>query len=167
VATKSVTEMSTASFNVLISQIKRLGKLTNDAIQRGAVFAVWQSLEYRNSTPADNLPQAMPAGSRRQALVAFFETYGNLCYAKSTKKIEFFDVEDLTGVSPLDFDEERLMKTPWHGMVKEADISSAWDVKEQLDKLLTKLEKAVQGNTREVLNADILDKVRDVLREAL
>ena len=39
---KSVTTMTADQFKVLVGQIKRLGKLTNDAIQRAAVFAVYQ-----------------------------------------------------------------------------------------------------------------------------
>ena len=46
VTTKSVTTMTADQFKVLVGQIKRLGKRTNAAIQRAAVFAVWQSLEH-------------------------------------------------------------------------------------------------------------------------
>lgn len=161
---KTITTMSAAQFEILVGQIKRLGKMTNTAIQRAAVYGVFQSLEHRNSTPANTLLQAMPAGTRRQSLVVFFEKFGNLCYATTTKKIEFFDVESMTGV-PMSFSEEKLMGTPWHSMVKEADLTSAWDVSEQLDKVLAKLEKAVDHETREVLNADLIKRVRATMAE--
>ena len=162
---KSVTTMTADQFKVLVGQIKRLGKLTNDAIQRAAVFAVWQSLEHRNSTPADNLLQAMPAGTRRNSLVLFFERYGNLAYMTTKKTVEFFDVENMTGVPQPEFDEKTLMATPWHSMIKEADITSAWDVKDQLEKLLSKLERAIDHQTREVINADLIKRVREVMAE--
>lgn len=162
---KSVTTMTADQFNVLVGQIKRLGKLTNDAIQRAAVFAVWQSLEHRNSTPADNLLAAMPAGTRRNSLVLFFERFGNLAYMTTKKKMEFFDVENMTGVPQPEFDEKTLMTTPWSSMIKEADITSAWDVKDQLDKLLSKLERAIGHQTREVINADLIKRVREVMAE--
>lgn len=57
------------------------------------------------------------------------------------------------------------MSTPWHSMIKEADITSAWDVKEQLDKLLSKLERAIDHQTREVVNADLIKRVREVMAE--
>lgn len=163
--TKSVTTMTADQFTLLVSQIKRLGKMTNNAIQRAAVFAVFQSIEHRNSTPADTLLKAMPAGTRRQALIVFFEKHGNLCYALSTKKVEFFDVEDMTGTPCPEFDEEKLMATPWHTMIKEPDLTSAWDVADQIEKVLSKLEKAIDHQTREVINADLIKKVRAVLAE--
>jgi hypothetical protein len=162
---KTVTNMTSEQFNVLIGQIKRLGKLTNHAIQRAAVFAVYQSIEHRNSTPADTLLKAMPAGARRQSLICFFERFGNLCYAKTTKKVEFFDVLNMTGMELDEFNEEKLMATQWHTMIKEPDLTSAWDVSEQLDKVLSKLEKAIDHETREVLNAGLIKKVRLAIAE--
>lgn len=163
--TKSVTTMTDEGFNVLVAQIKRLGKMTNNAIQRAAVFAVWKSIEDRNSTPAKVLFDAMPAGTRRQSLVVFFERFGNLCYSTTDKKIVFFDVANMTGKACPEFDEEHLLATPWHTMMKEPDITSALDVQDQLDKLLSKLEKAIDHQTREVINADLIKRVRAVMAE--
>lgn len=163
--TKSVTTMTCEGFDVLVAQIKRLGKLTNGAIQRAAVFAVYKSIADRNSTPANTLLNAMPAGTRRQSLIVFFEKHGNLCFSTVSKKVVFFDVEDMTGTPLPAFDEDKLMATQWHTMVKEADLSSAWDVEDQLDKLLSKLEKALDHQTREVVNADLIKKVRAVMAE--
>lgn len=159
--TKSVTTMTDEGFAVLISQIKRLGKLTNNAIQRAAVFAVWKSIEDRNATPARTLFDAMPSGTRRQALIVFFEKHGNLCFSTANKRIEFFDVEDLTGTPCPEFNEDKMPM--WHTMAKEPDLTSAWDVTDQVEKVLARLEKAVDHKSREVLNADLIGKIREVM----
>ena len=161
----TIREMTTGQFEILISQIKRLGKLTNGAIQRAAVFSVFQSIEHRNATPADTLLKAMPQGTRRQSLVEYFEKYGNLAYLATEKKMAFFDVAEMTGKPAQEYDEDRLLAAKWFSMSPEPDITSAWDVREQLDKLLTRLEKAVDNDTREVLNKDLIRKVRHMMAE--
>ena len=160
---KSVTTLSTEGFNVLVAQVKRVGKMLNATVQRAAVFAIYKSIVDRNSTPANTLYQAMPSGTRRQALVTFLERNGNLCYSTVSKRIEFFDVLDLTGIPRPEFDEKKLMAFPWHTSVKEADITSAWDVRDELDRILSKLERAHDNSTREVINPELIRQVRIVM----
>lgn len=164
--TKTVTSMTDEQFNIVLTQIKRVGKLTSDLIQRAAMFAIYQSIAFRNSTPACNLYLAMPEGTRRNALAAYFELHGNLAYLKGDKRkpIQFFDVEDMTG-NAITFNETLLSDNPWHKAAPEVDHTSAWDVKEKLDKLLTSLERAVKNHEREVTHKELIAKVREVLAE--
>ena len=160
----TVTTMTSEQFDMLVVHIKRAGKLTADMIQRAAVFAIYQSIEHRNSTPADMLYKAMPDGTRKNSLAAYFEQHGNLAYVKGdkAKPIHFFDVQEMTG-REVAFNEALLMGEPWHKAAKEQDYTSAWDVKEKLDKLLSQLERAVKNEERPVINQDLIKKVREVM----
>ncbi len=71
-ANTSVTTMTVEQFKVVVGQVKRIGKIANAIIQRAAVYAVYQSIEHRNSSPADALFQALPAGMSKRSLAAFF-----------------------------------------------------------------------------------------------
>lgn len=162
---QTVTTMSENEFSRLINNIKRAGQLTNAMIQRAAVFSIMKSIDDRNSTPADTLFKAMPDGTRKNALVAYFEQNGNLAYVKSEKKIAFFDVADMTGKPAPVFNEALLAANPWHKSIKEADITSAWDAKGEIEKVLARLERAVRNNEREVTHADLIFKVKALLAE--
>lgn len=169
----NATTMTMAQFEVLIGQVKRLGKLTDNAIQRAAIFAVACSrvkgeegsfeCSDSNATPARTLLAAMPNGSRKVSVVAFLEFYGNLAYMKREKTFQFFDVEEMTGKALDPIKPENMPM--WYQFGPKDDPTSAWDVEEQLSKLVKRMKKALENDEREVLHPELLEKIQAVLRQ--
>lgn len=154
--------MDAKRFDKLVSRLGRVITLIDADVQACAVFAVEQSILHRNSSPANALFQAVSkckGALRVDCLAKFFEQHGHLAYMKSEKRIDFFDVEEVFGM-PREFDEPTLMATPWRLAKDPVSIDSDWDVKDMLNKLIDKCEKALGKNDRKIANSGILVELK-------
>ena len=154
--------LNQSQFNEIVGRIGARQKLLNKDIQACAMFAIYKSIVDRNSTPADVLFQAMSAGMRKQALVNYFEKYGNLAYLKNDPKtgatkphMAFFDVEAMTGIKPI-YNEADLADKPWYEAGGKEQISSSLDIQERVAALIKQIKNAQKGDKREVLHAEYL-----------
>lgn len=145
--------LNQSQFNEVLGRIGARQKLLNKDIQACAVFAIYQSIAHRNSTPADNLFQSFTAGLRKQALVNYFEMNGNLAYMKDEKRIAFFDVKAMTGTD-LTFDEKVLDDNPWYEAGGKENLNSSLDIRASVAKLLKQVASAQKGGKKEVLGAE-------------
>ena len=154
--------LNQSQFNEMIGRIKARQTLLNKDIQACAVFAIELSIRDRNSTNADVLFQAFAGGLRKQAIVAYFEKFGNLAYAdsdpKSGKKrpgMYFFDVEEMTGEKPGALDTPTWKEIDWHKASKESVVSSL-DIQERVASLLKQIKNAQKKSDREVIHAEYI-----------
>lgn len=130
---------------------KSSAKLARD-IQLAAVNAVGYSIEYGDVTIAQRLFDAVGTSIRRQALVTFFEKYGQLCWSSVDKKFVFFKVEGI------EFNEKMLMATPWNEAKKEVIVSEL-DVADMVSKLIKRIENGIDKKVK-VKHSALLDDLK-------
>lgn len=139
----------------LIKKIGSIGrataKLTKD-IQLAAVNAVGYSIVHGDVTIAQRLFDAVGTTVRRQSLVSFFEKYGQLCYSTVEKKFVFFKVEGI------EFNEAKLMATPWQDAKKEALVSEL-DASDLVAKLIKRIESNIEKKVT-VKHSALLDDLK-------
>lgn len=139
----------------LIKKIGSIGrataKLTKD-IQLAAVNAVGYSIVHGDVTIAQRLFDAVGTTVRRQSLVSFFEKYGQLCYSTVEKKFVFFKVEGI------EFNEAKLMATPWQDAKKEALVSEL-DASDLVAKLIKRIESSIEKKVT-VKHSALLDDLK-------
>lgn len=148
-----------------IGIIGKSGKVLESQIQAAAVQCIAQSVIYRNSTPAQSLYEALPKGQRHDSLVAYFEKFGNLAYSKAEKKIVFFDVEKVLDKT-LDWTDiyaAEVVAFHWTNGTKKPEPKSAYDVAEELGKLIERLTKLSSDSTKDVKHKDLLAKVTETM----
>lgn len=133
----------------IITNVDALGKAIASIANRGAkldhdiqvaAVSVLANAEHGNPVLADRLVQAMPKGSRRNALVQYLLTFGRLevvgkDVAKATGRVFQFAKDKK-------YDPEGAMATMWYDFKKEADIQTVFAVDKGVQALLDKLTKA-------------------------
>lgn len=157
----AVALMQADSLSKLIGQIGRASAKLVEQIQTAAVQCVAQSIVHRNATPAMQLFDAMGSGSRRDALVAYLELWGNLMWAKSEKKITFCDRERVPGGSKLEWTPEYSAKVAdamWLKAKAEPTPKSIFDVDEEAGKFLERLTRAKRRGA-ELKNSELLNRL--------
>lgn len=150
--------MNKKQFAVAVGNIGKSSKELDNNIQSAAVAAVAFSVcKDRNATPAQQLLDVLNPHIKA-AVVAFFEKFGNLAYSKETKGMTFFDVGAKTDKEPLAWTDkyaEEVMSFAWTTAKKAPEPKSVFDVQEELDKLIDRLNKsAKKGATLQ--HADLL-----------
>jgi hypothetical protein len=126
------------------------------------VQCIAQSIVHRNASPAMSLYEALPKGQRHDSLVAYFEKFGNLAYSKTEKKVVFFDVAKHTDQAALEWSQEYASEVSafqWVNGTKKPDPKSAYDVSEEVGKLLERLSKIAADSTKDVKNKALLDEL--------
>lgn len=148
-----------------IGIIGKSGKILEAQVQAAAIQCIAQSIVHRNATPAQQLFEALPKGQRHDALVAYFEKFGNLAYSKAEKKVVFFDVEKITDKSLVwtDTYADEVAAFHWTKGTKKPEPKSAWDVSEELGKLIERMTKLASDSTKDVKHKDLLAKVTEVV----
>lgn len=148
--------MSVEDINKGINQVKTSGARFDALVQRIAVECVAQSIIHRNVTPGNDLFNALPKGSRRDSLVAWFERFGHFAWMKTEKKLAFFDAKlEMTAAY---FVEVRA--THWTTGTKPAAIVSTYDLEKEFSKVLDRLGKIVSDSTKTIEHRDLYAKLR-------
>lgn len=152
--------MQASELSKLIGQIGRASAKLMVQIQIAAVQCVAQSIVHRNATPAMQLFEVI-AGTRRDALVAYFEKFGNLTWSKAEKKVIFCDMEKIPNGRKLEWTAEyaeTVAATSWLSTKKEAEPRSIFDVSEEAEKFLERLTKAKRKGV-EIKNDALLERL--------
>lgn len=157
--------MEQGALSKLIGNIGKSGMKLDAQIQLAAVQCIAYSIVDRNITPGQNLLDATSNGIRSDALVAFFEKYGQFAYDKQTKKLVFFDVKKITNkdISWNETYEKELMGTPWTAAKKKPEPVSKYDFDEQATKFVERFKKLAADSTVQVEHKDLLVRLVDVI----
>ena len=137
----------------LITAIGRIGKKVDEQIQVAAVNASGYSIENGDIRFGRQLLDNLPQGSRRAALVAYFEKYGKFVWMSSTKSLDFYKRDDV------EFDEEFLMARKWY-TAKGETIVSELDVQKSVDLMVKRIERAIEKGGVNVKHAALLDEIK-------
>lgn len=121
----------------IIAGIKRAGAKLDKDIQSVAVSAIGHAVLHKNTKPANDLFNAMPNGSRKQSLIAYFEMNSHLVFVSADKKFEYYTNPNVIG-----FDAEKLMALKWHDAKREV-LKSEYDVEAGFARFMKVVEKAI------------------------
>ena len=163
--------MEMAALGQLIKGIGLQRVAFDGAVQQAAVECVGQSIVYRNITPAMDLLEAV--GSHlKPVVVAFFERFGNIAWAKSEKKLKFHELIVAQGHdaakcfpigSKVEWTEEYsalVTAFVWTKAKKETMPTSVYDVQEEADKFLERLLKAAKKGAT-LKHKELLERLSD------
>jgi hypothetical protein len=156
--------LEASELSKLIGKIGKQKVTLDNQIQIAAAECVAQSIVHRNATPAMQLFEVLGSNMRRDALVAYFEKFGNLAWSKEAKRLSFFDVEKLVkGATALEWTEEyadTVRKTLWQSLKKEPEVVSAYDVEVEFQKFFKRLERLASDPAISVKNKEMLNTVK-------
>ncbi len=149
-----------------IAAAHNLGQRAQDAYQKAAVSVIMHSLlssaHNHSAGLCGKLVFGMPDMARQDAMIAFVEHYGNFAFNKAENKIEWFK----NGTITLPVTAAYAGTLPaWQDSTRKPTPKSVYDVAEELQRLLGKIEKA-QKKGLEVQHADIIPQLRIALRDA-
>lgn len=148
----------------LIGDIGKQKVALDKKIQIAAAECVAQSIVHRNATPSMQLYEAVGNTTRRDALVAYFEKFGNLAWSKADKRLTFFDTEKILGADKkLAWTEEyakTVADTPWQSLKKEPEVVSTYDVDAEFSKFFKRLERLAADPAVSVKNKEMLATVK-------
>lgn len=148
--------MSAEEISKGIISVKTSGARFDALVQRMAVECVAQSIVHRNITLGNDLLNALPKGSRRDSLVAWFERFGHFAWMKTEKKLAFFDAgQEMTAAY---FAEVRA--TSWTTGTKPAAIVSSYDLETEFGKVLDRLGKLVNDSSKTIEHKDLYAKLK-------
>lgn len=155
--------MEVSTLASMISEIRGLLVKSSAMIQVVAVQAVYYSIADSNTTPAQQLYDALGTESRKDSLLAFLEKFGNLAWSKTEKKIVFFNREKLLGKEKAlewtpDYAAE-VAAAPWSAAKAAPAPKSIYDCDEEVRKFIGTMEKqALKGGVK---NHHMLDVIRN------
>jgi hypothetical protein len=124
---------SKAEIIAAIADVQVTGKRLDDMIHVAAASVVNHLEEHGDITLAQSLVDAMPVGSRVNALIAYFEKVGKVNYDIATKKLEFAKFK----VTNMDL----AIAKSWTDYKPEAPYSG-FDLKATLSAMITKAMEA-------------------------
>ena len=145
--------------SVLSKEIAAIGKQKvnfENRVQKAATECIGQSVVHRNATPAMQLFDALSGSVRRDALVAFFEKFGQLMWSTADKKLVFLD-RTKDKLAWTDEYRNEVATTMWHTLKKETPPKSVYDAAKEIgdtiDRLLKKRVKGIEIKNIGALNA--------------
>jgi len=142
--------MHTEALSKAIASIGKRGASLNKDIQTAAVAAVGYSVLHGDVTFGNRL---------LDALVAFFEKYGNFAWMKQDKKLVFYKA--IEGMTEKEFEEYAETLPQWDSAKRPPQIVSKYDVAAEFDKFLKRMEKLREDGTIELRNKALLDVLED------
>lgn len=156
--------MTVGELSKLIGGIGKQKVRLETAIQQAAVECIGQSIVHRNVTPAISLFEACEGSVRREALVAFFEKFGNVAFLKSAKKGEpklgFYEQHKPEAWTE-DF-VEGVNATKWMAAKKEADPVSKYDAEREAGRFIERMRKLAADTGKQVDHKDLIDELYTV-----
>ncbi len=134
-------------------------------VQAAALQCIAQSIVHRNITPGRDLLAALGKGSRRDALVKYFELFGNFAWDRKEKNLIFHDAKLVK--EKLDEQIEKAAKMSWHDAVKPAAPKSIYDAEDMISKALGAVKRALKDPHVTVKNIEVFDAVYAAYADAL
>lgn len=152
------------SASELAKAIGAIGKrkvALDKAVQVAAVQCVAQSIVHRNATPAMELFAALQGSMRRDALVVYFERFGNLKWnreetAEQKKGLVFH--ENAKIADDKDAWLATAAETVWYSLKKESPIRSEYDAESVIEKAIDSLHRAAKRGAA-IINPEALKVV--------
>jgi len=144
----------------LIASVKTSGSRFDALVQKAAIQCVAQSIVHSNVTPANDLFNALPKGSRRDSLVAWFERHGNMAWMKAERKIAFYKAVEVEAWTP-EYAVE-VGGNMWTTGTKAPEIKSSYDLEEEFGKVFDRLGKVMSDSTKEVAHRDLYAELKAV-----
>lgn len=145
--------------NAAISNIKMNGKALDSAIQEVGLSVLQHCAANGEVSLAIKLYNALPRGSRRNALVAWFVEFGTIAVELDKKKAKTHPlVFNRLGV----LDVEGAAEKPWYECKKERALADEFDFTSRLNALLKQAEKAAESG-KTIKGADTLQTLNTVL----
>ena len=134
-----------AQINKAIDSIKNRGAKLDASIQIAALSVLAHASEHGDTTCADRLVHAMPAGARKLALVEFILAFGQMRKLDKTNEAEAIAIKDgmlfkLDRSRKLDM--EGASSTEWYKFKPEAAMLEAFDAQKAVASLLGRLRSA-------------------------
>jgi hypothetical protein len=123
--------------NKIVAGIAKSGAKLDKDIQKVAVSAIGHAILHKNIVPANQLFKAMPNGSRKNSLIAYFEENAPLVFVTADKEFGYYDNPKVTG-----FDQEALMALAWHEAKREV-LRSSYDVDASFTRFMNAVNKAI------------------------
>lgn len=131
------TLLSQAEIVKIVAGIAKAGTKLDKDIQKVAVSAIGHAILHGNIEPANLLFKAMPSGSRKQSLVAYFEENAPLVYITADKEFGYYANPKIG-----EFNQENLMALAWHDAKREV-LRSSYDVDASFDRFMKSVNKAI------------------------
>ena len=128
-----------AVLTVLIANIKKTGDELVALIQDAAVNAIYFSIT-NNVAPAQQLYAALNSGTRKDSLLVYLETYGNMTYSKVMKKIMFFNAERKWTPEYA----EKVSAAKWNEAKAAPVAKSMYDCEDEVRKFIATMEKQIE-----------------------
>lgn len=150
--------LEASAVSTLIASVKTSGARFDALVQRTATQCVAHSILHGNVNPANDLLNALPKGSRRDSMVAWFEKYGNMAWRKAEKRIDFFKVIDKAECTDAYLKEVSV--SPWTSGTKPAAIVSTYDLEQEFGKVLDRMGKLVGDSSKTIEHADLYTKLK-------
>jgi hypothetical protein len=144
----------------LIASVKTSGSRFDALVQKAAIQCVAQSIVHSNVTPANDLFNALPKGSRRDSLVAWFERHGNLAWMKAERKLAFFKAVEASAWTP-EYAVE-VGGNMWTTGTKAPEIKSTYDLEDEFGKVFDRLGKVMSDSTKTIEHRDLYAKLKAV-----
>lgn len=123
----------TKLLNKAITSIRGRGKKLDKDIHIAAVSCIAHIKKHRDVTVANSLIDAMPKGSRTNALRAFLEHFGQVSYDEKAKAMVFD--RDKTA------DVQGAIEKPWTEF-KPEPVYTSINISAELNRLLSRISKA-------------------------
>jgi len=161
-AAVAVALMAMSDLSKLIGRIGKASATLTNQIQLAAVQCIGYSIRDRNATPAMQLFDAVGTTQRRDALVRYFEMFGNLGWSKAEKRVIFIDVAEVTkGQTVLEWTEEyaaKVAQVMWHKTKAEPEPKSVFDIDEETAKFIERFTRAKKRGA-ELKNGGLLERL--------
>lgn len=139
---------------------------TEKQFQESVISAVHMSICHNNSTPANDLLKKLLLTPNRpnafDALIKYFETWGNLEFDASAAKLKYSKKH-----SALVWSDEyasKMKTSPWSDLIVPIkEQNRVLDADEEFRKVLKRLQRAADDPNKTVLHATLLAKVQEVI----
>lgn len=134
-----------AQINKAIDSIKNRGAKLDASIQIAALSVLAHASEHGDTTCADRLVHAMPAGARKLALVEFILAFGQMRKLDKTDEVEALAIKNgmlfkIDRSRKLDMEGAASME--WYKFKPEAAMLEAFDAQKAVASLLGRLRSA-------------------------
>ena len=149
-----------AAINKAIDSIKNRGAKLDASIQIAALSVLAHASEHGDSTCADRLVHAMPAGARKLALVEFMLAFGQMRKLDKSNPDEAAKIKEgmlfkLDRTRTLDM--QGASDTPWHKFKPESALADAFDAQKAVSSVIGRIRAA----TAKGLSIEHKDKALD------
>lgn len=143
--------MQSGALTKLIGLIGKRGTQVSNMIQVAAIQAIGYSIVHGDIGFGQRLYDAMPAGTRKDSLMAYLELNGHFAVEGKGKaaKIVFKNRERT-------FDPDALKLKHWNDAKRESVHKSVFDVSEEFDKFFRRMKKLADDATMQVKHKELL-----------